>query len=174
LVQVAVATVTRPHGLGGQVALRLRTDRPDQRFRLGAVFQVDDAAGQVPASCTLVSFRAQGASAVAGFAEIRDRDGAESMRGASLLAESAAGEEADAWYPSELRGAAVELPDGSPVGVVKNLLTGAAQDLLEIEQPDGSLALVPLVAALVPVVDAAAGRIVVDPPAGLVAARPAP
>jgi 16S rRNA processing protein RimM len=60
------------------------------------------------------------------------------------------------------------------VGVVANLLPGAAQDLLEIRQPDGSMALVPLVEALVPLVDAAAARIVVDPPAGLVAARPAP
>jgi 16S rRNA processing protein RimM len=49
------------------------------------------------------------------------------------------------------------------------LQTGGAQDLLEIK-PTGSArerVLVPFVAALVPEVDVAGGRVVIDPPGGL-------
>ncbi|MDR3359393.1 MAG: ribosome maturation factor RimM, partial [Bifidobacteriaceae bacterium] len=151
-----------------------RTDRPERRFKLGASLRVDDAAPSAPARLTLRSYRATQGGAVAGFAEIADRDAAEALRGAGLMAEvDPAAEDDDGWYPAELRGAKVELPDGTEVGRVRDLLPGAAQDLLEIDQTDGTTALVPLVEQLVPVVDAVGGRIVIDPPAGLVAARPA-
>jgi 16S rRNA processing protein RimM len=173
-VKVVVATLGRPHGVAGQVTLRWRTDRPDLRFYLGAEFELEGAAGPAPTRLTLASYRPQAAGAVAGFEQVGDRAGAEALRGASLVAEVDPVDEPDAWYASQLRGARVELPEGQLVGVVRDLLPGAAQDLLQILQPDGSLALIPLVEALVPLVDAAGGRIVVDPPAGLVAARPAP
>ena len=44
---------------------------------------------------------------------------------------------------------------------VTAVVHGAAQDLLAIRTPDGRDALVPFVAALVPEVDVAAGRVVV-------------
>jgi 16S rRNA processing protein RimM len=170
--EVVVATVGRAHGVRGQVVLRVRTDRPDLRFATGSVFQVPDAAAGCPASVTLSSFRATPTGAVAAFEEVGDRDAADALRGQDLVAQVDPTEEAGAWYPSQLRGVRVELPDGTPVGTVADLLTGLAQDLLQIDQPDGTQALIPLVEQLVPVVDVSAGRIVVDPPAGLVAARP--
>jgi 16S rRNA processing protein RimM len=158
----------------GQVSLRLRTDRPDARFRVGTVFTLHDADPTAPASLTLESYRATPAGAVAGFHEIRDRSAAEALTGLELTAEVDPAEEPDGWYPSQLKGARVELPDGTVAGVVGDLLSGPGQDLLEVLQVDGSSALVPFVAALVPVVDAAAGRVVVDPPPGLLTTRPAP
>jgi 16S rRNA processing protein RimM len=113
------------------------------------------------------------AGAVAGFAEVKDRTQAEALRGLELVAQVSPAEEADGWYASELRGARAELPDGTYVGTVADLITGVAQDLLEINQLDGSVGLIPLVEQLVPLVDPAGGRVVVDPPPGLLAARPA-
>jgi 16S rRNA processing protein RimM len=40
-------------------------------------------------------------------------------------------------------------------------------DLLLVRRPDGSESLVPFVREIVPVVDRAAGRVVVEPPEGL-------
>jgi 16S rRNA processing protein RimM len=156
----------------GAVTLRLRTDSPELRFHKDAIFKVTGGAPNLPARLSLRSYNQSPGGAVAAFAEISDRNTAELLRGAELVAEVSPEEEAEAWYPEQLRGAAVELEDGTPVGEVQDLVNGPAQDWLEIRQPDGTTALVPLVKQLVPIVDLAAGRIVIDPPAGLVAARP--
>jgi 16S rRNA processing protein RimM len=111
---------------------------------------------------------------VASFAELTDRTTAEALRGAKLVAEVDPAEEDQAWYPAELRGLAVELPDGTPAGTVNDLVYGPAQDWLEIEQDGAGLALVPLIERFVPVIDVPGGLVVIDPPPGLVAARPAP
>ncbi|MDR1633614.1 MAG: ribosome maturation factor RimM [Bifidobacteriaceae bacterium] len=171
-----VAVVGRAHGVKGDVTLDLRTDRPENRFQIGSSYALDlgqlTAGENLPARLTLERFRADNGRAVAGFAEVADRSRAESLRGAKLLAEVRTDEEPEAWYPTQLRGAAVVLPDGTSVGRLIDLVALPGQDLLEIEQPDGSTALVPFVKALVPEVDPDRGRIVIDPPAGLVSARP--
>ncbi|MDR1394200.1 MAG: ribosome maturation factor RimM [Bifidobacteriaceae bacterium] len=173
--EVVVAGVGRAHGVRGDVVLELRTDRPDLRFQPGSVFRVDDAAQPGgPPRLTLRSYRATTGWPVASFAELTDRTTAEALRGAKLVAEVDPAEEDQAWYPAELRGLAVELPDGTPAGTVNDLVYGPAQDWLEIEQDGAGLALVPLIERFVPVIDVPGGLVVIDPPPGLVAARPAP
>ena len=79
----------------------------------------------------------------------------------------------DEFYDHQLVGLAVhdvDDVDGDPLGEVVRLLHGA-QDLLVVRTPEGREALVPFVAALVPEVDLAAGRVVVADRPGLV--RPA-
>jgi len=44
-----------------------------------------------------------------------------------------------------------------------------AHDMLVIREPSGTRTLVPFVRAIVPVVDVVGGRIVLDPPGGLLA-----
>jgi 16S rRNA processing protein RimM len=188
--EVVLAVIGGPHGIKGDVVLDVRTDQPDRRFQIGSRYTprypaqkpvLDDAAGGhpspltfgLPTQLTLSRWRATATRVVAGFAEIPDRSSAEFLRGTTLVAEVDPLEEPDAWYPEQLRGASVVLPDGTAVGTVSDLVALPGQDLIEISQPDGSVALVPLVKALVPEVDLEKMRIVIDPPAGLVAARPA-
>ena len=54
------------------------------------------------------------------------------------------------------------------IGEITGVITGVAQDLLEVTKPDGRDFLIPFVKALVPAVDIEAGRIVIDPPGGLI------
>ena len=56
---------------------------------------------------------------------------------------------------------------GLQVGEVTALESRPAQDLLVLRLTDGREALVPFVAAIVPEVDIAGGRVVLDPPPGL-------
>jgi len=56
---------------------------------------------------------------------------------------------------------------GEEVGEVISLQPGAAQDLLVLRLTDGREALVPFVTAIVPEVDIEGGRVVLDPPVGL-------
>ena len=105
---------------------------------------------------------------------VADRTAAEALRGTPLLAEADSSDEEDAWYPHELVGLRAELADGTVVGQVAGLEHLPAQDALVVVEPDGTRSLVPFVRAIVPVVDVPAGRVVLDPPAGLLAALDAP
>ena len=166
--EVVLAVIGRAHGVRGQVHLEVRTDQPSRRFQLGQAYATDPASA---GPLTLSFWREQSGTTVAGFGEVPDRTAAEALRGVSLVAQVDPTEEDDAWYPAQLTGLDVHLPDGTAVGQVSAVLTRPAQDLLEIDQPEAGPAWVPLVRQLVPVVDLDGGRIVIDPPAGLVAAR---
>jgi len=75
------------------------------------------------------------------------------------------------FYDHQLVGLSAEDLQGGGLGEVTAVLHGA-QDLLQIRTPDGRDALVPFVAALVPEVDLAGGRVVVADRPGLVTAFP--
>ncbi|HYN30339.1 MAG TPA: ribosome maturation factor RimM [Dermatophilaceae bacterium] len=184
-----MARVGRAHGLRGEVTVALHTDDPQGRFRSGAVLGTEAAAGSlVPRALTLRSARLHGRTWLLAFEGVLDRTAAESLRGAALLAEDAAAGapeargasqdaggdgdagdagDADAWYEEELVGLRVVDPTGAELGEVFGLELGAAQDLLVIRLVAGGSARVPFVRQLVPEVDVAGGRVVVDPPPGL-------
>jgi len=103
-----------------------------------------------------------------GFDDVTDRTAAEALRGVGLVVEAEdSADDEDAWYPHELAGLRAELPDGTVVGEVVGLEPLPAHDALVIREPSGTRTLVPFVRAIVPVVDVAGGRVVLDPPDGL-------
>jgi 16S rRNA processing protein RimM len=59
------------------------------------------------------------------------------------------------------------LGDGTPLGRVRAVHDFGAGDTLEIERPGAPPAMVPFTRAIVPVVEIDAGRLVVEPPPGL-------
>jgi 16S rRNA processing protein RimM len=73
----------------------------------------------------------------------------------------------DVYTEEQLRGLSVVDPAGTVLGSVGGLEVGSAQDRLVVLLTDGREAQVPFVAALVPEVDLAGGRVVVDVPPGL-------
>lgn len=164
--QLTVARIGRAHGLRGEVALDVRTDAPDERFAVGAVLATEPAgAGPLTVARTRVQ---QGRWFVA-FAEAGDRTAAEALRGVELVAEAGSAADDDAWYPHELVGLRVEGTDGRVLGEVVGLEPAPAHDVLVVRETGGEETLVPFVRAIVPVVDVAGGRVVLDPPGGLLA-----
>jgi 16S rRNA processing protein RimM len=162
-----VARIGRAHGLHGEVTAEVRTDSPQQRFTAGAVFSTDPA-DRGP--LVLRSARDHSGVLVLSFEGVDDREGAERLRGTLLLVDADASDEPDAWYDDELVGLRAELADGTLLGEVVGLLTGGAQDLLQVRPTRRGRAdnvLVPFVRALVPTVDVAGGRVVLDPPGGM-------
>lgn len=167
-----VARIGKPHGLRGEVTVRVHTDDPEGRFVPGTVFATEAAPGTgVPKSLTLASARLHRAIWLLQFEEIPDRTGAESLRGTKLHldADDVAEEvdDEDSWYEDELVGLTAVDPGGATIGTVAGLHTGAAQDLLAIRLTEGVEALVPFVTAIVPEVDVEGGQVVVDAPPGL-------
>lgn len=172
---VRVARVGKPHGVRGEVTVRLYTDDPQARFAPGSSLEVRPAPGggdaaAVPSALTVAGARWNKNVLVARFAEVTDRNGAEALRGSELYAQVDPHEHAeDEWHQDELVGlAAVDTTRGGEVvGAVTALLPGPAQDLLEIEVRGGRRVLVPFVEQIVPEVDTAAGRVLLVPPPGL-------
>ena len=179
---VVVARIGKPHGLGGEVTVQLHTDEPQSRFAAGTAYETQARPGTgVPRILTLRSARLHNGTWLLAFDGIPDRTGAESLRGTRLVVDNgqaAGGPETDeiatesdepgeAWYEEQLVGLAVHRPDGSRVGVVGGLEIGAAQDLLVVALDGGHTAYVPFVSAIVPTVDVEGGRVVIDPPPGL-------
>ena len=74
----------------------------------------------------------------------------------------------DEYYHTDLVGLMAFDTGGEKLGRIKAVQTNGAEDLLEIISPtDKDTVLVPFTKAIVPTVDLAAGRLVIDPPGGL-------
>lgn len=168
-----VARIGKPHGLWGEVTVRLHTDEPELRLADGSVLGTEAPAGSgVPRSLTVRSTRVHNGIWLVAFEEVPDRTGAEGLRGTRLVLAGDAPEVADTddedtFTEAELVGLAVHDPSGARIGEVTGLVLGAAQDRLAVRLADGRTGEVPFVAALVPEVDVAGGRVVVDAPGGL-------
>jgi len=159
-----VGRVGRPHGLRGEVTVQVRTDSPEQRFLPGA--QLGAGAGH---TLTVDAVRPHGGMLLVRFAGVSDRAAAQALRGALLTVEVTELPELadpDEFYDHQLEGLAAVRPDGTVLGTVREIVHAPASDLLVLETGTGA-ALVPFVRAIVPEVDLAAGRVVLDPPAGL-------
>ena len=166
--EVVVARIGKPHGLRGEVTVRLHTDDPDARLAVGSVLATQASAGSgVPKALTIRSTRVHQGIWLLAFEEVPDRTGADSLRGTRLVAAPAFEKEDDGWYEDELVGLPVLTRDGTRIGAVTGLEVGPAQDLLVVSLDTGGDAYLPFVEAIVPEVDTKRGRVVVDPPPGL-------
>lgn len=175
-IEVVVGRIGKPHGIRGEVTVDVRTDEPDRRYVTGAVLLAEPPRGSAFAHRTLTVARTRWHQGVllATFDELGDRTTAEGARGVVLKATVDAGEapeDPEEFYDHQLIGLSAHDVDGSMLGEVVGLLHGA-QDLLRIRTPEGREALVPFVAALVPEVDVAGGRVVVADRPGLVTPFP--
>ena len=146
-----VGVVVKPHGLRGEVAVDAITNRAEARFTPGAVLASDRGAMEV------VAARPHQGRWLVTFAGVADRNAAEELRGLVLRAEPL--DEAGALWVHQLIGAEVVGVDGSRYGTVEAVEANPASDLLVL---DGER-LVPLVF----VVSHEEGRVVIDPPEGL-------
>lgn len=175
-IEVVIGRIGKPHGLRGEVTVDVRTDEPERRYLDGAVLnaQAPRESAFSATSLTVARTRWHQGTLLVTFAELTDRTAAESARGVVLRAVVAADEQPEdpeEFYDHQLTGLAVYDLDGRHLGEVVGLNHGA-QDLLRIRTLDRREALVPFVAALVPDVDVAGGRIVVADRPGLVTPFP--
>jgi 16S rRNA processing protein RimM len=165
-VQLVVGRIAKAHGVAGEVSVDVRTDNPDERFAIGSTLDTEPVEH---GPLTVERARWHAGRLLVGFSSVSDRSAAEELRGTMLVVDSATsgltGDDDDYW-DHDLIGLVVETADGTSLGPVTDVLHPPGPDLLSIDVA-GQDVLVPFVASIVPVVDLAAGRIVVDPPEGL-------
>ena len=164
---VTVGRVGRAHGIRGEVSVEVRTDSPELRFADGARLTTEPAgAGPLVVGHT----RWHSGRLLVRFDGVSDRAVAEGLRGVRLLADVGEGErldDPDEFFDHQLVGLRAVTTTGDAVGDITDVLHPPGQDLLVVRRPDNREALVPFVADIVPEVDIAAGRVVLDPPVGL-------
>jgi 16S rRNA processing protein RimM len=164
--RLEVGRIVKAHGIRGEVVVEAVTNRPE-RFATGSVLHAGDRAFVVrratPQGGPDPAGRMTRARWIVSFDGVSDRNEAERLRDTVLRADplghgDARGDDGELWV-HELVGSELVDPGGQVLGRVAAVEANPASDLLVLE--DGHL--VPMVF----VVEATAGRVVVDPPAGL-------
>jgi len=164
--RVCVGVVTGAHGVRGAVRLKSFTAEAADIAHYGPL---EDEAGERQFRLRLVG-TAKGV-VIAKLAGVADRDQAEQLRGLRLYLSRAAlpPPADDEYYHADLIGLGATLADGTPVGRVRGVYDFGAGDTLDIAREGRPPVMVPFTRAVVPEVDLAAGRLVIDPPPGLLA-----
>ena len=161
--------MAKAHGVTGELSVDIHTDEPDRRFVSDAIVRARLRDGTI-LPLTIAAARPHAERLLVRFAEVATRDVAETLRGALLLvdvAELPPTEDPDEFYDHELEGLSAELADGTRLGTVLEVAHSPGGELLVLDLPDGREVLVPFVRAIVPEVDVPGGRVVLDPPEGL-------
>jgi 16S rRNA processing protein RimM len=166
--QIAIGQIARAHGIRGEVTVAVRTDEPDVRFVPGATLATEPPER---GPLTVAATRWHSGRLLITFEGVADRNAAEDLRGTLLVLDSAqipAPAEPDEFYDHQLIGLGVVTAAGLPVGEVTDV-RHHGQDLLVVRRGPGPAGevLVPFVSAIVTDVDVPGGRLVIDPPPGL-------
>ena len=162
--QVCLGVVTGPHGVQGAVRIKSFTEAPEDVARYGPL---TDETGVRRFELRLIG--AGKGVVIARLAGVENRNQAETLRGLRLYLPRSALPQPDAeeYYHADLIGLEAVLGDGTPVGRVRAIHDFGAGDTLELTRPGASPVMVPFTRAVIPSVELAAGRLVLDPPPGL-------
>lgn len=163
---LVVGFVRRPHGLKGEVSVHVLTDFPE-RFSPGG--SLTWRRGEERRELRLAAVRPHGSRLLVTFDSVENVEAAKSLQGGELCVA-----EADAFpapegffYSHQIRGWACEDASGRRLGIATGVELTPAGPLLSVEVRPGKEALVPFVHPIVLSVDREAGRIILDPPEGL-------
>ena len=153
---VAVAEVARPHGIRGELRLKVYNEDSDLLLRKPPVRMVLPDGSERPTK--IVAARRANKAILVKLDGLADRNAAELLRGAKLLVarEELPGLEEGEFYACDLEGAKVILR-GEEIGRVKSIQEYPTCDALIVERGAQSALEIPLVDAYIASVDTAAG-----------------
>jgi 16S rRNA processing protein RimM len=162
--RLCVGVVTGAQGIRGAVRIKSFTADP---LDIDAYGPVSDEAGT--RAFELKSVGQSKGVVVATLSGVTDRNAAEALKGLRLFVDRDRLPPADEeeYYHADLLGLAAELIDGKALGRITAVYDFGAGDALEVTGDQGSVVMVPFTKAAVPTVDLDAGKVVIDPPAGL-------
>jgi 16S rRNA processing protein RimM len=151
---LVIGRITRPHGVRGEVRVKVHTDLPERFGWLERVF-VGDAP---PVPMAVENARMNKEWVILKLAGIDDRDAADGLREAWLQvpeAEAIPLEEGEV-YLYQLIGLAVREADGRELGRLEEIIETPANDVYVVRGPFGEL-LLPDIAEVILDIDVAAG-----------------
>lgn len=166
---ILVAKFGAPHGVRGEVRVKSYTQDP------AAILDYSPLQSRDGRTFTVEALRPAGEVLVARIAELKDRTAAGAVTHLDLFVPRAripAPEDEDEFLHADLIGLAVVTTDGESIGTVVAVHDFGAGDMLDVARPGRKAVLVPFTKAVVPQVDLAGRRVVIDPPAGLLEETP--
>ena len=169
---LVVGFVTKPHGIRGDVLVQPLTDHPEGAFAPGVVLLQGTSDGRAPDDSApplrVDAARPFRRGLLVRFGGSESRNEAERLRGRYLLRRFEDVKplaEGEVFY-HQLLGLRVERIGGELVGTVREVYEVEPADLLEVQTERGS-ALIPFTRSVVVDVRVDQGRLIVDPPEGL-------
>jgi 16S rRNA processing protein RimM len=159
--RICIARIGAAHGVRGAVKLWTFTEDPLAVMQYGPLASKDGAR-----SFEVATARAAKGHLVATLKGIATREDAERLNGIELyiarekLPAAAEGE----YYHADLIGLAAVNAANAPLGRVIAIHNFGAGDIIEIAPPQGATMLLPFTNAVVPEVDLARGRVVIELP----------
>ncbi len=166
--RVCVGRIAGAQGVRGEVRIACYTGDP---YDIASYGPVSDEQGIRQFKIRPV--RMAKTQLVARLEGVEDRNAAEALRGVTLYVPRSALPEPEEgeFYWEDLVGLQAATIDGEQLGAVLSVQDFGAGTMLEIGESPRSAILVPFTRDIVPLVDLDAGRLEIDPPAGLFAAR---
>jgi 16S rRNA processing protein RimM len=160
--QVCVARIGAAHGVRGAVKLWTFTEDPLAVKRYGPLLTKDGAR-----QFEVTHAREAKGHLVATLKGIATREEAERLNGVELYIarEKLPATDDHEYYHADLIGLAAISTAGEPLGRVVAIHNFGAGDIIEIAPPHGPTLLLPFTNAVVPSVDLAGGRVVIELPA---------
>ena len=158
---ICVARIGAAHGVRGAVKLWTFTEDPLAVRTYGPLLTKDGAR-----QFEVTSAREAKGHLVATLKGVATREEAERLNGIELYVarEKLPDTDEDEYYHADLIGLAAVNAAGDPLGRVIAIHNFGAGDIIEIAPPGGSTLLLPFTNAVVPTVDLAGGRVVIELP----------
>ncbi|RKT85890.1 16S rRNA processing protein RimM [Saccharopolyspora antimicrobica] len=167
---LAVGRIVRPHGVRGELVVEVLTDSPELRFVPGSVLGTQRRGKDRGQNLTVAAARPHAGRLLLRAEGVDGREAAEDLRGVLLTVTTDVlepTEDPDEFHDHQLVGLRAVEPSGAEIGEVREVIHTPAGELLALRTADDREVLVPFVVEIVPEIDLAAGKLVVDPPEGL-------
>ncbi len=161
--RICLGVIVGVKGVRGEVRIKPFTEVPADVAAYGPLTSKDGRSFAV----TVTGFH-QGV-VIAKLNGVVDRNAAEALKGVELFVERAKLPAPDdgSFYFADLVGLAVELTDGTALGLATAVDNFGAGDVMEIKAADGQAIVVPFNPSVVANVDLVAGKIALNPVPGL-------
>lgn len=161
---ILIAEIGAAHGVRGEVRVKAHTADP---LAVADYGPLHDSRGSVFRVKSLRHLKDD--MLVVAFEGVTDRNAAEKLNRTKLHVDRSVlpPPEEEEFYHADLIGLAVETTGGESIGTVVAVVNFGADDLLEVRRPGARSVYIPFTRAVVPTLDFAAGKAVIDPPEGL-------
>jgi 16S rRNA processing protein RimM len=165
---IPVGRITRTHGVRGAVKIHPYGESLAVQTAGDKVY-LQACAGVCGRELTIDCLSPQGNLFIARFGEITTMDEAQAVRGEEVFLpeESLPPASEGEYYHYQLIGLVVESRDGTQIGVLRGIIETPGSDIYAVDC-GGKEILVPAVDEIICEIDLERGRVVIDPPEGLI------
>lgn len=158
--------IVKPQGLKGELRLKIADDWRSIELKPCRVIIKDPANREIEHE--IVKVRSHGGLMIIKLKDIHDRNQAEELRGSECFIpkENQPETHEGFYFDHELIGLRAETTAGVPIGTVREVMHGPAQDIYVIQTAESEV-LIPAVDAFINKIDVVKGILIIDPIEGL-------